>query len=84
MNDEMSGLVETEPRPADDRRITFRLFCEDPGQHVVCMSSLRFEANFPIERGQRVALSGRWVTDLRTGEGLYFLFDAGLQTSAGF
>ena len=77
MNIEMKGIVQSEPRAADDKRITFVLFCEDTKRNISCMSSLRFDA-LTIKRGDEVTLVGWWANDLSTGQAGCFVFDADL------
>jgi hypothetical protein len=76
MSIEIKGVVQSKPSPADNKRITFVLFCEEPTRSISCISSLRFDTAFAIRQGEKLTLFGAWATDPSTGQEACFIFDA--------
>ena len=59
MNDQITGIVSSKPRPAagDGKDITFTLLCEDNSE-VSCVSSVRFDHSTKIDQGDKITLFG--------------------------
>lgn len=75
MTIEITGIVQSQPKPVDDKRIKFVLFQKEERRNISCMSSLRFDAQDCPKQVQVVKLAGEWKTDPSSGEETHFVFD---------
>lgn len=75
MNIEIAGIVQSQPKPVDDKRTTFILYQKDERRNISCMSSLRFDAQDCPKQGEFIKLAGEWKTDPSSREETHFVFD---------
>ena len=68
MDFQIKGTVASEPKMADEKRITFLLNSNDNGKQVSCLSSIKYNAaSHSVKRGDAVVLTGDWVQNLPNG-----------------